>query len=292
MVLLAALLVRSFVLATPYLVSVTVDLHDLSVLAAGDRLATVGGVLDPSYIETFWDENHDGIEQPTETARSWSYFLGTPDRKTGVRLESRHDPDEMFANGGAVTVTGRLSAGSGSGDLPFSPEVPDFGPKDLTFPLSGAWLYQDDVFAETARLPDAVVVFLLPAVLLVIAVVVGYAPFRRAPSRIDRAAALPTAPSRAYVTGVVDLGRGPERVRDLEVVVAAREDTFGRRSVAIVQPADRRQVAVLTTASQLEPGEVATLSDVRWAVRERASGLVVGFESASDRDGFAGSVVA
>jgi hypothetical protein len=253
---------------------------------------TVSGVLDPSYIETFWDENHDGIEQPTETAKSWSYFLGTPDRKTGVRLESRHDPDEMFADGGAVTVTGRLSPGSGSSDLPFSPEVPDFGPKDLTFPLSGAWLYQDDVFAETARLPDAVVIFLVPAVLLVIAVVVGYAPFRRASSRIDRVAALPTAPSRASVTGLVDLGRGPERVRDLEVVAVAREDTFGRRAVTMIRPGDKRQVAVLTTASQLEPGEVATLSDVRWAVRERASGLVVGFESASDRDAFAGSVVA
>ncbi|MGH2478021.1 MAG: hypothetical protein ACRDIL_22470 [Candidatus Limnocylindrales bacterium] len=63
----------------------------------GDRaFATVTGGLAAGYVETYVDDNRDGIQQPEESGQAWNYFLVDPTSGAGVTVTSRRPPSAVY----------------------------------------------------------------------------------------------------------------------------------------------------------------------------------------------------
>ena len=69
-------------------------------LAAADDLgnrvyATVEGVLEESYVETYPDDDNDGVQDTDESGDAWYYFL-VDDSGRGVTVRSTRHPDDLY----------------------------------------------------------------------------------------------------------------------------------------------------------------------------------------------------
>ncbi len=63
----------------------------------GDRAyASVTGGLVSGYVETYVDDNRDGVQQPDERGQAWNYFLVDPTSRAGVTVSSRRPPSAVY----------------------------------------------------------------------------------------------------------------------------------------------------------------------------------------------------
>lgn len=71
-----------------------------AVAAAGDlgdrTYATLSGSLHSWYVETYWDVNDNGVEDPDETAFAWYYWLVDAEDRSGVSVRSTRPPADVF----------------------------------------------------------------------------------------------------------------------------------------------------------------------------------------------------
>lgn len=78
------------------------------VARAGDlgsrTCATISGSVAAAYVETFSDDNGNGMQEAGEDAISWYYFLVDPVTRTGLTIRSARSPTEMFRFEAAGTV--------------------------------------------------------------------------------------------------------------------------------------------------------------------------------------------
>jgi hypothetical protein len=61
----------------------------------GRVYATVEGVLDENYVETYPDDDFDGVQDADETGDAWFYFL-VNDAGRGVTVRSERHPDDLY----------------------------------------------------------------------------------------------------------------------------------------------------------------------------------------------------
>jgi hypothetical protein len=62
----------------------------------GNRIyATVEGVLEENYVETYPDDDNDGVQDADETGDAWYYFL-IDDAGRGVTVRSERQPDDLY----------------------------------------------------------------------------------------------------------------------------------------------------------------------------------------------------
>jgi hypothetical protein len=62
----------------------------------GNRIyATVEGVINENYVETYPDNDNDGVQDADETGDAWFYFL-VDDSGTGVTVRSTRHPDDLY----------------------------------------------------------------------------------------------------------------------------------------------------------------------------------------------------
>jgi hypothetical protein len=70
----------------------------------GNRIfATVEGVLEENYVETYPDDDNDGVQDTDETGDAWYYFL-IDDSGRGVTVRSKRQPGDLYR----YTATGVL----------------------------------------------------------------------------------------------------------------------------------------------------------------------------------------
>jgi hypothetical protein len=65
--------------------------------------ATIAGVIAESYVETYADDDEDGIQDPDETGDAWYYFL-VDDAGMGVTVRSTRKPDDIYRYTGTGVV--------------------------------------------------------------------------------------------------------------------------------------------------------------------------------------------
>ena len=58
--------------------------------------ATISGSVDSFYLESYLDENGNGVEDPGETAVAWYYWLIDPAHRWGVTVRSTRPPAEVL----------------------------------------------------------------------------------------------------------------------------------------------------------------------------------------------------
>ena len=62
----------------------------------GNRIfATVEGVLEENFVETYPDDDNDGVQDTDETGDAWYYFL-IDDSGRGVTVRSERQPDDLY----------------------------------------------------------------------------------------------------------------------------------------------------------------------------------------------------
>lgn len=63
----------------------------------GNRVfATIDGRVPSTYVETFPDDDFDGVQDPGETGQAWDYFLLGPDGDEGVMVRSERPPSSIY----------------------------------------------------------------------------------------------------------------------------------------------------------------------------------------------------
>jgi len=85
-----------------------VTLSPDQVARAGDlgsrTFATISGSVSAAYVETFSDDNGNGMQETGEDGISWYYFLVDPATRTGLTIRSERPPTEMFRFETAGTI--------------------------------------------------------------------------------------------------------------------------------------------------------------------------------------------
>ena len=105
-VVLTGILVFAGVEATdnPTAVTLTPD----QVARAGDlgsrTYATISGSVAAAYVETFSDDNGNGMQETGEDGISWYYFLVDPTTRAGLTIRSERSPTEVFRLETAGTI--------------------------------------------------------------------------------------------------------------------------------------------------------------------------------------------
>ncbi len=62
----------------------------------GRAFVNVTGGLVSGYVETYVDDNRDGIQQPDERGQAWNYFLVDPTSRAGVTVSSGRPPSAVY----------------------------------------------------------------------------------------------------------------------------------------------------------------------------------------------------
>jgi hypothetical protein len=292
LVLLASLAARQLIFAAPYLVTNPVELTK-SIDSLRNQNAAITGFVADQYIVYFTDKNGDHIQDADEAGVSWLYFVGNDDDSLGIIVDSTIPPSTMLATKGHVTVTGRLLRAMGGVEF-VQLTIPSFDMRTIPFPIADAELVQAGEFPEVGSAREATAFFGGLAVVLLIAWLMNYLPFRKSggalggvPTQMDSG-----RPVRAWVTGLVESGRTREFVREDEVVASIVRDTYGHIQLLLTPFGRPEPIASIKGGDPVDLGTAFSLGGGRYAIRTRPpQRFVVAFDSISDRDAAARALV-
>ena len=205
--------------------------------------ATIEGVVADNYVETFPDDDGDGIQDADETGDAWYYFL-VDESGSGVTVRSTRHPDDIYR----YTATGVLVR-----DPEYlSVDVAEFGKLEGT-----AGIELDDMFyIDASTVPPG------------------------SPQPLDLSAEMPAAGTAVTITG--PSSGGSTCAPGMPTATASARRASSTRSTAFIgDPGSGRAITVLQ-ADQPEPVPIqftGMLRDEAASIRDAKSTRGLDFES-------------